>query len=113
MIKVFISCPYTLGDVAQNVKRSIMVADKLMNLGYIPFNPLLSHFSHLVMARPYEDWLKLDNEWLKCCDVVLRLSGESKGADKEVLLATELGIPVFTKIEDLKKFKYPQDWTGY
>jgi hypothetical protein len=32
---------------------------------------------------------------------VLRLPGESSGADKEVELAAQLGIPVFREIEEV------------
>jgi hypothetical protein len=35
------------------------------------------------------------------CDAVLRLEGESKGADNDVRLATERGIPVYYDIADL------------
>jgi hypothetical protein len=45
--------------------------------------------------------MKQDFEWLKCCDAVLRLPGESTGADREVALAKELGIPVYYSIADI------------
>jgi hypothetical protein len=35
------------------------------------------------------------------CDAVLRLAGESKGADNDVRLAKERGIPVYYSIEEL------------
>ena len=38
---------------------------------------------------------------LQHCDAVLRLSGESTGADNDVRVATERGIPVYTRIEDI------------
>lgn len=38
---------------------------------------------------------------LKICDAVLRLPGPSKGADEDVRLATERGIPVYHRIEDV------------
>ena len=38
---------------------------------------------------------------LQLCDAVLRLPGDSKGADNDVRLARERGIPVFTRIEDV------------
>ena len=101
MKKVFISSPYTIGDVALNVRIQLDVSDKLLSLGYIPYTPLLSHFQHMVNPRSYEDWLKLDFEWLKVCDCVLKLLGESKGADKETELAKQLGIPVFYSIQEL------------
>ena len=91
--KVYIASPYTLGDAAQNVRRQIDVANDLMNRGHVPFTPLLSHFHHLVHWRPHEDWIKYDLAWIESCDILVRLPGESKGADMEVEHATKMGIP--------------------
>lgn len=101
--KVYIASPYTLGNVAVNVKTQMDTANVLMDLGFAPFVPLYSHFQHMAHPRPYADWLELDLEWLPTCDALLRLPGESKGADTEVALARELGIPVYTSIESLVK----------
>lgn len=101
MIKVYIASPYTLGDVAVNVKRQIDVADELILLGFAPYVPLYSHFQHMVHPRPYETWIKLDLEWVKVCDCLLRLEGESSGADKEVEFARKNGIPVFYSFREL------------
>ena len=100
-IKVFISSPYTIGDIAQNVRRQIDAVDELMNNGYVPFAPLYSHFQHMIHPRPYEDWMSVDFEWVRVCDCILRLEGESSGADREVALAKSLGIPVFYSFEEL------------
>ncbi len=104
MIKVYIASPYTKGDVAVNVKRQLDCVDELMNLGFAPFAPLYSHFQHMAHPRPYEDWVKIDLEWVKVCDCVLRLDGESNGADGEVEFAGANGIKVFYTIDELKKF---------
>jgi len=101
MFKVYIASPYTLGDVAVNVKNQMDVADLLMNAGIAPFVPLYSHFQHMAHPRPYQDWIKLDNEWVLVCDAVLRLPGESTGADDETTLAMENQIPVFYTIEEV------------
>jgi len=101
MIKVFISSPYILGDTAVNVKRQIDMANELMDAGFSPYVPLLSHFQHMSHPRPYEDWTRNDLAWLEVCDCVLRLDGESKGADLEVEYAVKLGIPVFFNLEVL------------
>ena len=103
MIKVYIASPYTLGDVAVNVKRQIDCADELMNIGFLPFAPLYSHFQHMIQPRPYEDWIQIDLEWVEVCDCVLRLEGESHGADGEMIYAKQLGKPVFKSIEKLKE----------
>ncbi len=57
--------------------------------------------------RPYQDWIDLDLEWVKSCDCLLRLDGESKGADMEVALAESLGIPVFKTLYGLYKWAFP------
>jgi hypothetical protein len=101
MITVYIASPYTLGDVAVNVRESLLMADKLVELGYAPYPPLYSHFWHFLSPKPYETWVELDNEWVLRCDVLLRLPGESSGADAEVALAKEHGIPVFNSIKEL------------
>jgi len=101
MIKVYIASPYTKGDVAVNVKKQLDVANELIINGFAPFAPLYSHFQHMAHPRPYEDWIRLDLEWVKVCDCVLRLEGESTGADGEVDLAKKLNIPVFYSLNEL------------
>ena len=41
---------------------------------------------------------------LSRCDAVLRIPGASRGADMDVAHARELGLPVFTSIEDIPVF---------
>lgn len=101
-IKVFIAAPYS-SDPCVNTNKVMNIANNLMNLGYMPYICHLTHFQHTFHPRPKKDWLELDREFLKVCDVVWRLKGESKGADEEVKLAKELGIPVVNSIEQLKK----------
>jgi hypothetical protein len=101
--KVYIASPYTKGDVAVNVKRQMDMADQLMTLGYAPFAPLYSHFQHMAHPRPYADWIAIDLEWVPACDVLLRLDGESSGADGEVAFARERGIPVVFSVEQLRR----------
>lgn len=98
----YIASPYTKGDVAVNVKAQIDAADELMTLGIAPFVPLYSHFQHMVHPRPYQDWLTMDFVWVPKCEGLLRLPGDSSGADKEVELALSLGIPVFFGLDALK-----------
>ncbi|MDD5353489.1 MAG: DUF4406 domain-containing protein, partial [Candidatus Omnitrophica bacterium] len=100
-MKIYIAGPYTKPDPCVNTNRAIMVANQLMDAGHIPFVPHLTHFWHTITPRPYEDWIKIDNEFLKCCDCLLRLDGNSEGADKEEELAKSLGIPVYYDIDDI------------
>ena len=98
--RIFVSGPYTSGDVAVKVKNAIDAASKLMDAGYAVYLPHLSHFWHFVSPRPYQDWLKLDLEWLKLCDAVVRLPGYSPGADSETKFAQESGMSIYT-LEEL------------
>lgn len=101
MIKVYMASPYTNGDTAVNVKTQMDAFVDLLDNGYLPFAPLLTHFVHMVHRRPYKTWTAYDDEWLKMCDVVMRLPGESEGADREVGLARLLGIPVVRSLPEL------------
>lgn len=101
MKTVYIASPYTKGDVVVNVRRSLQAADRLLDDGFIPFVPLLSHFWHVISPKTPDVWYEYDNEWVKRCDCLLRLPGESKGADNEVKLALQRGIPVYFSINYL------------
>ena len=103
-IKVYIASPYTIGDTAVNVRRQIDCYDELVDKGFYPYAPLYSHFQHMVHPRHYTDWLEIDNVWVLTCDCLLRLDGESSGADGEVKLATENRIPVFRSVDDLVEY---------
>ncbi len=102
--KIYIAGPYSKGDVAKNVRNAFKIANDLADLGFAPFVPHSTHFWHLIFPRPYEFWLELDNQFLPLCDALLRIPGESNGADKEVKLAKDLNLPVFYTIDDLKKY---------
>jgi len=105
MKSIYIASPYTLGDVAVNVKTQIDMASKLRSLGFFPFWPLHSHFEHMAHPKSYHTWLTADLFWITKCDCLLRLPGESSGADKEIEYAKSLNIPVYYSLDELlKKF---------
>src|SRR5262245_13074316 len=101
MKRVYVAGPYTKGDVAQNVRKAYEAANGLADKGVAPFVPHHTHFWHMIFPRPYADWIRLDLAFLPCCDALLRLPGESSGADGEVAEARRLGIPVFDNIDSL------------
>lgn len=101
---VYVASPYTKGDVAVNVRASIDAANVIAENGYFVFCPLLTHFWHLVHPHPVEFWYAQDLGWLEKCDLLVRLPGESTGADAEVARARELGIPVCMGLDE---FFYP------
>ncbi len=99
--RIYIAGPYSQGDVAVNVRTAYEAANRLADLGFAPFVPHATHFWHMIFPRKYEFWLELDNQFLPCCNGLLRLPGASSGAEKEVKLAESLGIPVFFDIQTL------------
>ena len=99
---VYISGPYTKGDVSQNVRNACYAANEVLRIGHIPFVPHLTHLWHLITPKPYEEWLEIDFALIPKMDAMLRLPGESKGADREVELARSLGIPVYYSIREIQ-----------
>jgi len=101
---IYIAGPYT-APTAEGIERNVWAAieagHRLMDLGFHPFVPHLSHYSEARRPRHYEEWMALDFAWIRKCDAMLRLPGASSGADREVALARELGIPVFEAIESI------------
>lgn len=100
-LRIYIACPYTLGDVGVNIRSSQLAAEQIRNAGHYPFNPLLFHYQHVFCPRDYNDWIEQCLQWLSVCDAVVRLPGESRGADVEVERAGQLGIPVYRSVFDL------------
>lgn len=101
---IYIASPYTNGDQAINTHFQCRIFNELMDDGIVwPVAPLWSHFQHLLMPRPYEDWLKYDMALIRRLDACLRLTAkhgqynitESAGADNEVAEFILLGKPVF------------------
>lgn len=105
---VYIASPYTIGDVAKNVRKQFEAAECLYNAGFLPYPPLFTHFWHFLFPHPYEYWTRLDMEWIRRCDFLLRLPGESNGADEEVRFALTHKIPVYFSIESLIKYEQAQ-----
>jgi hypothetical protein len=49
---------------------------------------------------------------LERCDAVLRIPGESKGADEDVRRASQKGLPIFTTVDQVLAFDQEQRMTG-
>lgn len=100
-MRVYVAGPYSKGDTILNVRKAIEAAERLAAAGHTPYIPHLTMLWHLL--RPHGDlfWRGYDLEWLRCCDAVLRLPGESVGADGEVHMAKVCGIPVYESVAEL------------
>ena len=109
---ILIAGPYrsgTDGDpalIAANLERLEQAAAPLHRLGHVPMIgewvalPVLRGMSESEAAQGdvmYETASRL----LQHCDAVLRLPGDSAGADKDVEIARDRGLPVYFNIEDV------------
>jgi len=107
---VYLAGPITLGDPEDNAAQADRAMAALMSLGVAVINPMLTMWAGAastggVTPRPeahgvfasfsHETWVRTSLALVSRCDAVVRLPGESKGADAEVEHARQLGIPVF------------------
>jgi hypothetical protein len=104
---VYIAGPMTNGTGRafnmEKINEAIEAFFCLIELGYAPHCPHLTVFCEFMQPHriPYEGWLDLDMTYVRHSDAVLRIPGDSKGADREVAYARTLGKPVFTSIQEL------------
>lgn len=113
MKRVYIAGPVSKGDLASNIQLASYAFERLALAGLSPFCPHWSCFAGHVHVTPggrsvyaladplpnallHTDWMRIDLAWVSCADAVLRLPGESTGADQETAYAEMHGIPVFT-----------------
>jgi len=93
---VYIASPYTSIDNFIAVQKQIEAANFLIDNGFVAISPLLnSVLLNMQKERDWTTWIAIDLELLSKCDALIRLPGESKGADIEVDYARLNGIPVY------------------
>ena len=100
-MRVFISGPYTKDDPVVNTRNAILAGEEVSRRGHIPWIPHLNIQLHMVCPHEPDFWYEYDLRWLDVCDVLLRLPGESWGADKEVEYAIQKRIRVIYDINEL------------
>lgn len=72
-----------------------------VNLSVGPFSFVYASAAAQPPGTTHEDWMGVDLPWVRVSDAVLRLPGESVGADAEVVEAVSAGIPVFHTADDV------------
>lgn len=94
-----------------NVANATAAARELMRRGFAPLCPQFSCFLHYAggffgytfpeatsAGFTHDEYLEVDLPWVAAADAVLRLPGESIGADRETEFANLCGIPVYDDI---------------
>lgn len=131
--KVYIAGPISKGCLLSNVNQATAAFVALAKLGFAPLCPHWSVYSKPAERRDiyverngrpsfagsevfcvatamgnddmvHADWMGVDLPWVAVADAVLRLPGESTGADLETAHAARLGVPVFGTVEELVRF---------
>lgn len=106
-LRVYIAGPMTVGDQLANIQLGQRVAKRLVLAGLAPFVPHMDayiFFLPVADGAGYEDLLAWDFAFIEVCDAVLRLPGESPGADREEAFAQKKGIPVFHEEDTLLRW---------
>jgi nucleoside 2-deoxyribosyltransferase len=108
MIKhVYVAGPITRGNYINNIRAGVLAGERLRAEGLVPFIPHLSALWELIAPMGYEEIMAVDFAWILRCDALLRMPGESPGAEREVAFALANGIPVFYSEADLLAAAFP------
>lgn len=112
---ILIAGPYRSGTgddpekIAANIRTMESYAIPLFRLGHIPLlgEWLALPLVHLAGSKQLGDdafneiFHPIAERLLEKCDAVLRVGGESKGADQMVEIARQNGLKIFTELEQI------------
>lgn len=95
---IYLAGPYTLprGGEAENTRKALLVAEELRKVGHKVFVPHLMYSGWAgVFGLTWQQVMDECLAWVTRCDALVRLPGESRGADAEAELAEDLGLTVY------------------
>lgn len=98
--RIYVAGPVTKGNYLENMRMAIEVANRLIERGHFPFVPHLYDLINFLYPMEYGVIFEQVSSWVDVCHILLRLPGESKGADREVDKAYDLGIPVYYGLQE-------------
>jgi len=106
-MRIYIAGKYTDADrkqIDKNVEKADQAAREIARRGHTPFCPhKLTNYWENDPVLKFEDFLRIDKEWLRLCDAVLMLDNwqESGGAREELEFASALGLRVFWSVDEV------------
>ena len=107
---IYLAGPYTAPDPCENTHLACYLWRRLFSRYRgvaVVICPHWSHFQHTMHPMPYEHWLDYGLDKIRLLSaspgVVFRMMGKSPGADEEVDLAKQLGIPVVRTERELAR----------
>lgn len=108
---VYIAGPMS-GKYLSCVREMIPVQDALHRAGLVTFAPQLSVLRELITPATWEEYLEYDLDIIAHCDGLVRLPGDSKGADREVEFARKRMMPIW-HLKDIESHQVPSDFVGH
>jgi type III secretory pathway component EscU len=116
---ILIAGPYRSGTnddpqlIAKNLDRLESYALSVYRAGHIPMIgewialPLIRKAGGVELGDAISEQFlyPVASRLLERCDAVLRIEGGSKGADQDVRIARERGLPVYFRLEELPGFR--------
>jgi hypothetical protein len=114
---ILIAGPYASGTggdpelMARNLRRLEEAAWPIFQAGHVPMIgewvalPVLASAGASGPTDPLAEQVLYPTaeRLLQHCDAVLRLPGESRGADQDVAIARRRGIPVYSSLEEIPR----------
>jgi hypothetical protein len=92
---LYVAGPYRKPDPVANTHAVCRVAMQIYErTRWCPVVPHLSLLWHAVTPRVDDFWLDYDLHLMRKCDAVVRLPGDSPGADAEIVEAERLGMMI-------------------
>jgi len=102
---VYISAPYAFPDPIENTNKAIRIADELYTTGVcMPILPHLTLLWNTVIPHEPSFWSEYCLLMMRRCDAILRIDGISQGAEKELVEAKKVGIPIFYQLDHLSEW---------
>jgi nucleoside 2-deoxyribosyltransferase len=103
--RVYVAGPVSLGNWMENLRNALDAGELIARAGFLPLVPhtnMMWEFAH--PGKPYQFWLyRMTLPWIKACDYLVRITGESSGSDREVEFADKHGIPVYYSVDEFIK----------
>src|SRR5438067_11503686 len=100
-MRIYIAGKYSDKDrrkIDAYVNKADAAAREVARMGHVPFCPhKMTNYWENDPVLKYEDFLRIDREWLRFCDAILLLDNwqESQGAKEEFRMAEQMGLQVF------------------
>lgn len=107
---VYLSGPITKGNRNHHLFAAWEAHEMLMKAGFSVINPMLNmqcpfNVPGAPWAMDHQTWLENDLPQMAAAQAVFRLPGESLGAEMECMWAKQCGVPIYTDMEELIRYR--------